>query len=60
MSDFDSSVLWMVLQWPEIGIFLREAGNFVERKINCALIAWFIWNAEISVSIAIHCYERLF
>ena len=23
-------------------------------------IAWFIWNSEISVSIAIHCYERLF
>ena len=24
------------------------------------LIARFIWNAEISVSVAIHCYERLF
>ena len=24
------------------------------------IIARFIWNAEISVSIAIHCYERLF
>ena len=23
-------------------------------------IARFIWNAEISVSVAIHCYERLF
>ena len=23
-------------------------------------LARFIWNAEISVSVAIHCYERLF
>ena len=28
--------------------------------VECLRIARFIWNAEISVSVAIHRYERLF
>ena len=29
-------------------------------QIHSSTLAQFIWNAEISVSVAIHCYERLF
>ena len=28
--------------------------------LKASSLAWFIWNAEISISVAIHCYERLF
>ena len=33
---------------------------FVELPFCQWLLARFIWNAKISISIAIHCYERLF
>ena len=32
---------------------------YKERR-KCHVLARFIWNAEISISIAIHCYEPLF
>ena len=31
-----------------------------ESNFHSPYIARFIWNAEISISVAIHCYERLF
>ena len=34
--------------------------DIAEYFCDPSLIARFIWNAEISVSVAIHCYERLF
>ena len=43
----------------------QEAALYLEVKIKLPMcknstLARFIWNAEISVSVAIHCYERLF
>ena len=32
----------------------------LDPNVHTFPIAQFIWNAEISVSVAIHCYERLF
>ena len=59
----------MHLGWDEYSIrtyFVQyRESSFSESSVNVVYtlvqsIAWFIWNAEISVSIAIHCYERLF
>ena len=34
--------------------------NWYKTQLASPARARFIWNAEISVSVAIHCYERLF
>ena len=41
--------------------FVKNCLDFVSTKIIVeSSEARFIWNAEISVSVAIHCYKRLF
>ena len=42
-----------------VGFFFRARGRVVSLLLPLR-IARFIWNAEIRVSVAIHCYERLF
>ena len=58
-------VLCMYLNIPwslEIPTYLLSTYiSAVVQPVSSILpIARFIWNAEISVSVAIHCYERLF
>ena len=43
------------------GVFgLLSLQTSMDRSCSSNPIARFIWNTEISVSVAIHCYERLF
>ena len=44
------------VKFKEIVLFASNAKIYILLNI----IDRFIWNAEISVSVAIHCYERLF
>ena len=59
-----------ILLGPPLGLWEIFAGLVDEEDKMCVIfifvfrdqthIARFIWNAEISVSVAIHCYESLF
>ena len=46
---------------PQEDIFWQKNESYQKKStFVCISLARFIWNAEISVSVAIHCYECLF
>ena len=50
------------LEGPNRAFFHSKARMLTQDEYKCKVMvkARFIWNAEISICVAIHCYERLF
>ena len=57
-------VLYMIFVFMQMYyIFMHSRINIHKNKVRYCQSAFpwlFIWNAEISIKVAIHCYERLF
>ena len=53
---------WLLLFFLTLVDFgFKKCTKTLRKKFrNKIALAWFIWNAEMSVSVAIHCYERIF